>query len=181
MTKIMKIYMPEDLAAQVEMNAKAERLSSSSYVVSNLKRSMENKDTAENISDVPEQTEDKHLHIDITGTEVLTLKEKAKKLGITPTAWVRNAINTKTFHVINFSMHDLDEFLRIYEENVRLIEGVVCVCLDNHSVFPQDVERIEELMEEITALFKKHFSASSRTRSEVFKDLVKKYEGGNPK
>ena len=183
MNETIKAYLPSDLAKRAREKAVEKNLSLSSYIQSLVRADTAEKDAPATAAKETTETgsNESSIRITIAGKDARLLKEKAFELGISPTAWVRNAINTKTFHVINFSMNDLDEFLAAYNRNVEHIQGVASVCLDTKNVFPQDLEFILYYMKEITALFKKHFSAAYKTRKEVFYDLVKKYEGRNLK
>ena len=157
MSKQYHVYIPDEWVPLAEKYAKEEHFSPgalfTSIIVDELKRFQEeigydhSDETVRDHTDVT--TADDFFHVKLRGDDAALLKRKAKALGISPTNWLRNVIHRKdlTIHKIEFG--DLREMNAIYGRNVSSIEGIVSVCKDNNNVFPQDVERIIELMETI--------------------------------
>lgn len=152
MTQVI-MYLDDDVANVLKQEAKMEHLSLSGYCSAMATDKVKSIYNSADCSAPAETTDgegaDDCFRVNLRGDDASVLKRKANELGITPTAWLRNAIHRKdlTIHKIDFA--DLREMNAIYGRNVSSIEGIVSVCKDNNSVFPQDVERIIELMETI--------------------------------
>ncbi|MCR5267851.1 MAG: hypothetical protein K6E16_04995 [Lachnospiraceae bacterium] len=179
MTKTIKTYLPDDLAALATKKAKAQKMSLSSYIQSLIKAdTRKQKDTAVQNEEAEDSagSDDQKIRITVTGNDADLLRKKSYALGISPTAWVRNVINTKTFNVINFSMVDLDEFLKIYDRHVNLIYGELKACADNRKDVADALRYMARYQYKISELFQKQFADAYKTRQYIFRQLVRKYE-----
>ena len=179
MSKTVKTYLPDDLADKATKKAKAQKMSLSSYIQSLIKAdTKKQKDPAaenEETEDSP-GSDDEKIRITVTGKDARLLKEKSSVLGISPTAWVRSAINTKTFTIVNFSMDDLNEFLKIYDRHVSFIYDELKAYVRGRKDIEDALQDMVRYQYEIAELFRKHFTDAYKTRHYIFRQLVRKYE-----
>ena len=149
-SKRVQVYLPEELASRVEQLAKAEHMTISSccsvMIADAMQEMLENNPS---VAEVTDGDSDESVHIRLYGKDASLLKKKAAELHLNPTAWVRNAVLRKDLTIHRIEFGDLHEMSAIYGRLVSSIEGIVSVCRDTYNVFPQDVERIIDLMETI--------------------------------
>lgn len=151
MSKRIQVYLPTELASQVEQLAKAEHMTVSScctVMIGDAMREMNENALIENESEKNDST-DEMVTVQLRGKEASLLKRKANELQLTPTEWVRNTVLRKDLTIHRIRLDDLEELLDLYGRNVAAIEGIVTVCKENNNALKQDVELIRELMETV--------------------------------
>lgn len=180
MTQV-NIYLQDDVARIIKQEAKAENMSVSSYcamIANDAVRNMIDSDPSYETheSTVEEKTAVDSYRVKLCGKDATLLKKKAKELGVLPADWIRHAIYRKDLKIHYVQLVDLEEMLDQIGRLVSTVEGVATVCISNRSVFPQDVERIRDLLEEITALMKKCVATVLAKRQKAQQKLVEKNE-----
>ena len=177
LSKRVQVYLPLSAAEVVEREAKAERVTLSTYCSVIICDAVNALNESEPLPE--EESEDEAneaVHVHLYGKDAAILKRKASQLGLTPTEWFRNAVLRKDLSIYQVQLGDLEDYLDKYGRHVSAIEGTVEVCKRNNSVFKQDLELILERQEIIRNLMLMHLSALLRKREKAQLKLIKKNE-----
>ena len=121
MTKKLKIYMPEGLYNKTKAQAEATGMSMSSLICTCLSTSIPD-DSLEKVSDNAEDND--RITIILRDKDALTLRERARKYGLSPTAFIRNAVLNQKMTIIQIDRsdeRDLGNALREYESSLSKI------------------------------------------------------------
>lgn len=178
LSKRVQVYLPVSAAEVVEREAKAERMTLSTYCSVIICDAVNALNENELLPDEKSEEETKEaVHVHLYGKEAAILKRKASQLGLTPTEWVRNTVLKKDLSIYQVQLGDLEEFLDQYGRHVSAIEGVVEVCkMNDNTVFKQDVELVMDRQETIRNLMLMNLSALLRKREKAQLKLIKKSE-----
>lgn len=182
MSKLTKVYLPENIAEAVIKEAYTEQLSVSSYITSILAEELkdvidENETETENETDNNEEQTTSLLssRVVLTGEDAIKLKEKAAKLGISPTAYIRNMVYTKDFRIVDFTTDDLEGYLADIHSLINAITS--CINLSKRysgMLQPQDVELIKNNLNKMIKLAQEQIVISLNDRKSVYKKMMKK-------
>ena len=170
-SKRIQVYLPAELASQVEQLAKAEHMTLSSCCTTIIG------DAIQEMNEEPAETEPEPqtaVHIHLYRKEAALLKKKADELQITPTQWVRHTVLHKDLNIYHIKLDDLEELVDLLGRNTEAIEGIVAVCREDHSVSKQDIELIKELMETIRTQFITQFYMTLNKRDKEKERRIKK-------
>ena len=174
-SKRIQVYLPAELASQVEQLAKAEHMTLSSCCTTIIGDAVQemNEDSPSAV-DPTDDGPDEAVHIHLYRKEAALLKKKADELQITPTQWVRHTVLHKDLNIYHIKLDDLEELVDLLGRNTEAIEGIVAVCREDHSVSKQDIELIKELMETIRTQFITQFYMTLNKRDKEKERRIKK-------
>ena len=104
--------------------------------------------------------------------------ERAVRLGISDTAYIRKLIRSKRFKVLDIADDDIKEYLAQIGKITGSASSLVSMIKKNGNsqVYAQDIERILELLEDIKGLCKEQVKVTYANRNKVYKAMLTKLD-----
>ena len=172
--KHIKITVDEKIAERAKREAAREHLSMSAYVAKTVAEKLST--LSEDEDDFVEETVEckSYTSVYISDNDASTLRMKAKRVGLTDTAYVRQLIHTKDFKINNIVTEDIEEYIAEVHSAIESLNSIVGLIKRNGKgeVFKQDVVAIEEKADEISNIL-------SAQVKKAYQKRKKKYDKAN--
>ena len=106
------------------------------------------------------------------------IHERAVRLGISDTAYLRKLVRSKQFNVIDIADDDIKEYLAQVGKISNSASSLVSMIKRNGNgqVYSQDIERMLELLEGIKGLCKEQVKLTYANRNKAYKAMVSKLD-----
>ncbi len=175
--KVVKAYVSEEVSDSLAKVAKTNDKSVSSYLSDLITQALTD---AGEITEVPDDSDtglikDK-IHIYLTGSDALLLTEKADRLKITPTSYIRMLNRSSDLTIYDIETDDIRDYIAELHSVVTSLTSTVKLIKKSGKgeVYEQDVAAIKGYADEIKKLMNKQIAATYTTRKQVIKDVTKK-------
>ncbi len=177
MNKVVKTYLTEDTSEKFNQLCKAKGISVSSYIGELVTGALNEAGdlTGENDEDDSEISRGS-IHVHLSDKDAELLSDKAKKIGISPTAYVRRLIKNNDLMIYDISTDDVRDYIaELHGVTVALTSMVNLIKRSGKGeIFAQDVEAIKKYSKEIVLLMNKQVAATYTTRKQIIREELKK-------
>ena len=182
MSHRINLRLPDDLFTKVENASRENGLAINQYITSLLAASLNSYTPSGHITDSNKEngvpSKRYHSTYRFSPDDAKILRSKARSLGLTDTAYLRQLIRTKSFKRIDCSLDDLREYMSQSQHLIDSVNRFVHLIENDGKgkVFEPDVRRILELLSEIRNLHKEQLQAIYHNRRAAYKKMLQKIE-----
>lgn len=185
-SKIISIYVTEDLYNEIQSHAENEKLSVSSFLsrmVTDTLCSKNEKGTEPKTYALKEDSdnEKKKSYIVFDEDTSAILQQKAAEQGLNETAYLRNMVLTKDFKVYKITTDDLEDIIAEVHSAISSLSSTIGIIKrqGKGEIFEQDVKKISQDADEIKKTLNKIVKNLYRTRRSAQNKIVRKLEKQN--
>ena len=130
MRRSLKIYLPEDLYLRAKDSARNSKMSLSSFISNSIAATLS--DEPATVEFVNDENPDL-CHVLLRGEAAITLRKRARKLGISPTSFVRDAVLFQNMTIITID-HSIGRALLMafddYDMDLKYLINCLKNCVD---------------------------------------------------
>ena len=171
-------FKNKELEKRIRKEAAAQHLSPGAYIAQMVSEALAGKKVSEEVYDHDEDEDEErfdgnpdksgNINIRLYGEDAIRLRNKARRFGINPTAYVRRLVRTAVFVDIRVETNDITELIQTYSEFEQAFTAAVgYIKRCDGEVFEQDIELLKDYMSEITDLFTKQVEMVYKSRLRV--------------
>lgn len=171
-------FKNKELEKRIRKEAAEQHLSPGAYIALMVSEALAGKKVSEEVYNHDEDEDEErfdgntdksgNINIRLYGEDAIRLRNKARRFGINPTAYVRRLVRTAVFVDIRVETNDITELIQTYSEFKQAFTAAVgYIKRCDGEVFEQDIELLKDYMSEITDLFTKQVDMVYKSRLRV--------------
>lgn len=176
MKKRQEILMDEEFYNRIKEEALKQKLSMSAYINMILASAL----PANKIPIVSLPNEDEKLAIELFGEEASILKFRAKRSGLSPTAFIRRELLYRDFNEVNVTISIEDELVEKYREFKNELELYLHSLKESMDAdfYSEELIRIKEMLSELIQLTNKYTNSFTATKRNLIRKAYREIKKG---